>query len=64
MSVDPHHDPETDAAYPRFSAEAVIESEEVAPGVVLDYDADGRMAGVDVLQARAHLPPDALAAAE
>jgi len=64
MSVDLHYDPETDAAYLRFSTETVIDSEEVAPGVVLDYDADGRMVGMEVLQARAHLPPDALAAAE
>jgi uncharacterized protein YuzE len=64
MIVNLHYDPETDAAYLRFSSQAVIESEEVAPGVVLDYDADGRMVGMEVLQARAHFPPDALVAAE
>lgn len=64
MSVDLHYDPETDAAYLRFSTQAVIESEEVAPGVVMDYDAEGRMVGMEVLEARTHLPPDALIAAE
>ena len=64
MSVNLHYDPATDAAYLRFSAQAVVDSEEVAPGVVLDYDADGRMVGMEVLQARTHLPPDALVAAE
>ena len=64
MSVNLHYDKATDAAYLRFSAEVVVESEEVAPGVVLDYDADGKMVGMEVLDARSHLPPDALVAAE
>lgn len=64
MSVNLHYDKATDAAYLRFSAEPIVESKEVAPGVVLDYDASGRMVGMEVLDARAHLPPDALVAAE
>jgi uncharacterized protein YuzE len=64
MSVNLHYDKATDAAYLRFSAAAVVESEEVAPGVVLDYDADGKMVGMEVLDAHSHLPPDALVAAE
>ncbi len=55
MSVHLSYDPVTDAAYLPFSAQAIVESEEVAPGLVLDYDADGRMVGMEVLQARAHL---------
>ena len=57
-------DPETDAAYLRFSQAAVQESEEVSEGVVIDFDAEGRMVGIEVMQARKHLPADALAAAE
>ena len=64
MSINLHCDPQTDAAYLRFSGQTVVESEEVAPGLVIDYDADGRMVGMEVLQARTHLPPDALIAAE
>jgi uncharacterized protein YuzE len=64
MSINLHYDPETDAAYLRFSNQVVRESEEVAPGVVIDYDAEGRMVGMEVLEARSHLPPDALVAAE
>lgn len=64
MTIRFHYDPAADAAYLRFSAEAVVESEEVAPGVVLDYDANGRMVGMEVLRAREHLPADALVAAE
>lgn len=48
------------AAYLRFSDSKVLESAEVAPGVVFDYDADGRMVGIELLDARAMLPSDAL----
>jgi uncharacterized protein YuzE len=64
MSVNLHYDEVTDAAYLRFSSKPIVESEEVAPGVVLDFDSLGRMVGMEVLDARAHLPPDALVAAE
>jgi uncharacterized protein YuzE len=64
MSVRLHYDAIADAAYLRFSAESVIESEEVAPGVVLDYDAQGRIVGMEVLRAREHPPADALVAAD
>jgi uncharacterized protein YuzE len=64
MSVRLHYDAATNAAYLRFSGEPVVESEEVAPGIVLDYDAEGRMVGMEVLRAREHLPADALVAAE
>ena len=64
MTVTLKYDSAADAAYLRFSSQAVVESEEVSPGVVLDYDADGRMVGMEVLQANGRLPKDALAAAE
>ena len=64
MTIRMHYDPAVDAAYLRFSAEAVVESEEVTPGIVLDYDATGRIVGMEVLRARDHLPADALVAAE
>ncbi len=64
MSVRLHYDPSANAAYLRFSEESVVESEEVSPGVVLDFDASGRMVGMEVLRAREHLPADALVAAE
>ncbi len=64
MSVNLHYDPATDAAYLRFSQSPVVESEELSPGVVIDYDAEGRMVGMEVLQAHGRLPPDVLVAAE
>jgi uncharacterized protein YuzE len=58
------YDPQTDAAYLRFSDAKVEDSEEVSPGVVLDFDADGRIVALEVLGAASRLPSDALAAAE
>jgi len=40
--------PETDSMYIDFSAKQSAESKEVSPGVVLDYDADGNLVGIDI----------------
>ena len=45
-------DPAADAAYIRFSGEAVLESEEVSEGIILDFDENGRIVGMEVLGAR------------
>ena len=49
------YDPEADALYVRFADTPVIESEEVRPGLVLDYDAQGRIVAVEILDASEHL---------
>jgi uncharacterized protein YuzE len=64
MTIRLHYDPAADAAYLRFSEAEIVESDEVAPGVVIDYDVDGRMVGMEVLKAKGKLPADALVAAE
>ena len=53
-------DPAADAAHIRFSGESVIESEEVSDGIVLDFDENGRIVGMEILEARKHLPPEML----
>lgn len=40
--------PETDSLYIDFSDRSSAESQEVSPGVVLDYDADGNLTGIDI----------------
>jgi uncharacterized protein YuzE len=45
------HDADTDALYVRRSNEAIVESEQIRPGIVLDYDANGNVVGVEVLGA-------------
>lgn len=54
------YDPAADAAYIRLSSETVLESEEVSQGIVLDYDRDGHIVGMEVLNARTDLPPAVL----
>ncbi len=44
-----HVDPEADALYLRLNESQIIESEEVSPGVVLDYDAKQEVVGVEIL---------------
>jgi uncharacterized protein YuzE len=49
------YDPDTDALYVRFADSAIIESEEVADGVVLDFDGEGKIVGFEFLEARKHI---------
>jgi uncharacterized protein YuzE len=43
------YDRQADAMYIRLKAGIVAESEEVRPGVVLDFDAEGRVLGIEML---------------
>jgi len=49
------YDLEIDALYVRLADTPVIESEEVSAGVVLDYDADGRIVAIELLDASKHV---------
>ncbi|MBX6378344.1 MAG: DUF2283 domain-containing protein [Clostridia bacterium] len=40
--------PETDSLYVELSDRPATDSVEVAPGVVLDLDAEGRVVGIDI----------------
>jgi uncharacterized protein YuzE len=40
--------PETDSLYIDLSSRPSAESREVSEGVVLDYDADGNLVGIDI----------------
>lgn len=42
-------DPEADALYLRLNDAEIVDSEQVAPGVVLDYDAQDTVVGVEML---------------
>ncbi|KPF73236.1 hypothetical protein IP69_00220 [Bosea sp. AAP35] len=50
-----HYDPEADALYLRFADSTVAESEEVRPSVVFDFDAEGRIIAVEILDASEQL---------
>ena len=53
-------DKEDDALYFRLDESAIVESEEVRPGVILDFDKDGRVVGVEFLGIKARLPEEEL----
>jgi uncharacterized protein YuzE len=50
-----HYDADADALYVRFAEAAVVESEEVAEGVVLDFDAEGRIVAIELIDGSKHL---------
>ncbi len=43
-------DKESDALHFRLDESPIIESEEVEPGVILDFNSDGKVVGVEILQ--------------
>ncbi len=40
--------PESDSLYIDLSEKTSIESKEIAEGIVLDYDAEGNLVGIDI----------------
>jgi uncharacterized protein YuzE len=50
------YDSQADAAYIKLSNAEVADSEEVRPGVIVDYDAQDRVVGVEILHVRKERP--------
>ena len=53
-------DRESDALYFRLDEAAVVESEEVQPGVILDFDKENRVVGVEILGISSRVPLEKL----
>ena len=53
-------DKEDDALYFRLNESAIVESEEVRPGVILDFDNDGAVVGVEFLGIKGKVPQQEL----
>lgn len=60
MSPIVKYQPDDNAAYIRLSGGDILESAEVAPNVIFDYDAEGRIVGIELLDARAQLAAELL----
>lgn len=43
-----HYDPESDSLYIGLSGNVNVESEEVSPGVVLDFDSNSKIVGIEI----------------
>ncbi len=59
------YDPEADALSVQLAPPGteVATTEEVAPGVILDFDANGRLVAIEVLSVRKHVAADGVAVA-
>jgi uncharacterized protein YuzE len=55
---------ETDSLYIDLSERPSAESREISAGVVLDYDADGRLVGIDIDNASTKVELDKLVLSE
>ena len=49
-------DYKNDALYFRLDESAIVESEEVEPGVILDYDANNNVVGIEILGLSKRVP--------
>jgi uncharacterized protein YuzE len=49
-------DEQADALYVRLDESAIIESEEVRPGVLFDLDERGEIVGIEILRVAQRLP--------
>jgi len=49
-----------DAVYFRLDEAKIVESEEVQPGVILDYNSDGKVVGVEMLGVSQRVAPERL----
>lgn len=53
-------DKENDALYLRLDDSVIVESEEVQPGIILDFDANNRVVGIEILDLSTRVKPDML----
>jgi uncharacterized protein YuzE len=50
-------DSEADALYLRIDDSSIVDSEEVSPGSVFDFDARGQVVGIEILHLSKRTPP-------
>jgi uncharacterized protein YuzE len=53
-------DPEADALYMRLSDTRIHDSEEVKPGIILDYDEKNNLVGIEILRISERVPSASL----
>lgn len=51
-----HFDEEADAVYLRLDESAIVGSEEVQPGIVLDFDQNDQVVGIEILRVKERVP--------
>ncbi|MEZ4528980.1 MAG: DUF2283 domain-containing protein [Desulfobacterales bacterium] len=53
-------DKETDALYFRLDESRIVESEEIQPGVILDYDEKNQVVGIEFLNISFRMSQDSM----
>lgn len=53
-------DKESDVLYFRLNDAEIVESEEVQPGIILDFDVTGRVIGIEILSLSTRVTPELL----
>ncbi|MCZ2288398.1 MAG: DUF2283 domain-containing protein [Anaerolineales bacterium] len=53
-------DKESDALYLRLDEAEIVDSEEVQPGVILDFNKDNRVVGIEILNLSTRVARDKL----
>ena len=53
-------DKENDALYFRLDEKAIVDSEEVRPGIVLDFDENGQVVGIEFLNLNSRVTEEEL----
>ncbi len=56
-----HYDSHSDMLYIGLRSIASVESEEIAPGVVVDYDKDNKVVGIEITDGSKYADTSALA---
>jgi uncharacterized protein YuzE len=53
-------DRESDALYLRLDESEIIESEETQPGIIIDFNAEGKIVGIEILNLSQRINPEQL----
>ena len=51
-----HFDEKADAVYLRLDDSPIVESEEVHPGIILDFNSANQVVGVEILRVKDRVP--------
>ncbi len=51
-----HFDEKADAVYIRLDDSKIIESQEVQPGIILDFNKENQVVGIEILRVKERVP--------
>ena len=51
-----HFDEKADAIYLRLDESKIVESEEVQPGIILDFNEQNEVVGIEILRVKGRVP--------